>query len=385
MKTALMILVVAACVAGGEWWRRSKRAQEENLAQQRHSEEEARAAKRKAEREAARARDEARRAEREKAREQERLRREQEKEAREKAREAERKAAAEKAAAVKAAREKFNDAMSMFDGAVVLPWRQLAKEKRPGAIDAVFMCLTPGENGRRPELHEVVSKAAGECTVTLLSPTGDSQELSLADLEQKMNAGGGIVHDGGFAYVFCPKENAQPQPVPPSAANPSKLRMGDLYNLLRSGKMSTEQLAFETQLNVPGRKAPLLVKTVGFDELIRADVIDDALRQAAAASVGTVASKKPQRQTVKMYDGSVTRKQLNRPTLVPKNPRNRTQSWSRLASEAKRQESEEVQNEAENERLRNKAVENKLQQLRESATLSVYVKVANGRNMPSGR
>ena len=40
---------------------------------------------------------------------------------------------------------------------------------------------------------------------------------------------------------------------------------------------------------------------------------------------------------------------------------------------------------AENERLRNKAVENKLQQLRESATLSVYVKVANGRNMPNGR
>ena len=385
MKTAVMVLVVAACIVGGEWWRRTKRAKEEQLVLQQHLEEEARAAKRKAELEAARARDEAMRAEREKAREQERLRREQEKAAREKKREDERKAAAEKAAAIKAAKERFNDAMRMFDGAVVLTWRQLAKEKRPGATDAAFLCLAPGENGRRPELYEVTSKSDGECTVILLSPTGSAQELSLADLEQKMNAAGGIVHDGKLAYLFCPKENTQPQPIPPSAVNPSKLCLGALYNMLRASKMSTERLTFETRLNVPGRKATLLAKTVRFDEQIRADAIDDALRQVAIAAVGTVAPKKPQRRTVTMYDGSVTKKQLNKPTLVPKNPRNRTQSWQGLASEARRQESEELQSEAEIERLRSKAVEDKVKQLRESATLSVHVKAANGRNMSSGR
>ena len=91
MKTAVMVLVVATCIVGGEWWRRTKRAKEEQLALQQQLDEEARTAKRKAEQEAARARDEARRAEREKAREQERLRREQEKAAREKQREEEKK------------------------------------------------------------------------------------------------------------------------------------------------------------------------------------------------------------------------------------------------------------------------------------------------------
>ncbi|MBQ3289778.1 MAG: hypothetical protein IJH50_10245 [Kiritimatiellae bacterium] len=379
LKVAAMLLVAAACFVGGEWWLKTKRTKEEqHLDLQHNSAEKAKetTAKHEAELEARRAQVEAMKAEREKAREQERLRREQGKAAREKKREDERKAKEEKSAAIKAAREKFNDAMRMFDGAVVLPWRQLAKEKRPGAVDAVFLCLTPDSTGRRSELHEVVSKAGGECTVSLLLSTGDMQELSLADLEQKMNTSGGIVHDGRFAYMFCPKENAQPQPVPPSSANPSKLRMGAMYNMFRVCKLSTERLAFETRLNVPGRKNPLFLTTVGFDELLRANVIDDALRQIAIASVGTPAAKKPPRRTVMMYDGSVIKKQMNK-TLVPRNPRNHDRSWGSLATEARRQEDQGHQYEAEIERQRSKAVRDKMQQLRESATLSVSVKVAD--------
>ena len=361
-------------------WQAEKRARDAEILRQRQIAEQKEAEERERE-ELARKQEKAKR---EKAREQERMQREQKETAQRKTQEVEQRVAAEKAAVIETGREKFAKVMDGFSDVIILPWRSLDKKKRPGAVDAMFYCLTPGTDGRT-EVYEVASKSDGACETALLSPTGDTKEVDFSDLVEKMNKSGGLLRDDGFVYLFCPRERAESCPIPYGAVDPAELRMGtELYRILYArNKMSKERLTFETWLNVPGGKKPLLVRAVAFGESIRSDEISDMLMDVARTFVPK-SSKKPRKRTVVMYDGATIKRQLG-VTLVPRSPRKYDSNYASLAAEARRQEREEQERLDAERRKEQEAVGKKFQALRESATLKITLKAVDARNVSNAQ
>lgn len=275
--------------------------------------------KRRAEREA----EQAKRLEEEKKRNEEREAKRREEEARD--------------AAVKLAREKYAEIERAFAGAKLLAWGTLPKSQRPGAVDGKFRCMIPSSKDGAT-CYEIDSKATGAIKVYEVGHECVS-EVDFDGWNKKLLTFGGVVHNGTQAYLFAPKAIDGGWPIPPDDFNPSRMRLGDVCDLIGKYDMVMDRFAFDVRINSSALKESTLVDTVSFGESFGHRKIDEQIRNAATASVKKPKAKSRKR-TVVMYDGGIVKRQMNGVTLVPRNPVRYDAKYSELRAEAERQERE---------------------------------------------
>lgn len=334
-----------------------------------------------------RAEEEARREqEREKARaEQEaaaalRKQKAQEREAKDKAareaRERERAARAEADKLVRGYREKFQAVRGAFRNAVLVPWKQLAPSSRPGAIDGVFICAMPEENGQFG-LYEVESKSSGEIKAFRLGDDAAPAELDFAAWQDKLKEVGGIVGNGSKMYLFVPKSEDETQLS--RSVCPSQIRLGKIADLVKMLNMDVSGFSFAASVHMKGRKKAIVMEPVVFDKTLNYYDIKEKVSAAIRSSIKKPTPKKI-RRTVKMYDGQVIKKQMNGIILVPKNPIHFDSRYSELREEAERQECIDGKvPEEETARYEAEVAEKTLEAMT-SATVSVAVKYESPAN-----
>lgn len=347
-KNAVFIAVAAALAVGGLIWfskwnaeRRRRETEARVRAELLREEENARyEAEQKAIREqqeqdrvVRKRRDEERRAKREA----EQAKRLEEEKKRNEEREAKRREDEARDAAVKLAREKYAETERTFTRAKLLAWGTLSKSQRPGAVDGKFRCMIPSSKDV-VACYEIDSKATGAIKVYEVGHECVS-EIDFDGWNKKLSLFGGVVHNGTQAYLFTPKAIDGGWPIPPNDFTPSRMRLGDVCDLIGKYDMAMDQFAFDVRINSSVLKESVLVETVSFDELFRRRKIDERIQSAAIASV-----KKPRvksrKRTVVMYDGSIIKRQMNGVTLVPRNPARYDAKYSELRAEAERQEHE---------------------------------------------
>lgn len=366
------VAVVVVALAGAWFWYSSlaaRRAQEEKARIEAKQAQEAEMQRQEAER-----RQETERQERERA-----ARKEQEKARRIKA-EAERKARREAEASKRQAKlqaeekrqekeslalKRFESVRKLFRNAKPLAWRTLEKTRRPGAVDGIFHCALPKANGGC-DLFAVESSSDGSIKVMSVGEK-ESSEMPYAEWNNKLQAYGGLIHDGVKVYLFLPKAQDACQ-LPPNDFDPSQIRLGELVGLVRDFWMDMIGFSFECRVTCKGLKNAISISKTSFGHYVSCYDVTSKIKEAVAATVKKPKSNK--RRTVMFYDGGIVKKQLNGVILVPRNPIRFDSKYADLRAEAERQEFEE--NRALDDRYAAE-VEKKVNAALESARLTVTV------------
>lgn len=233
--------------------------------------------------------------------------------------------------------ERFRWAERQFQNASALPFSLLPTYKKPGACDGDFVLISIDMDGK-PEYHLVHSKAGGECLVEALNSNGVVQKVYYGELQEKLKTFGGFVCSGNVAYVLAPEDDSGSCRLSEEAINPAKVRLGELYDLMREKGLNVNDLSFELWLkDMDGRDA-VFVSVSKFGETVDMSKILDLYRNVARKIIKKPAGAKPMKRTVVFYDGSIPKKLLNGVMLVPRNPINPTRAWRSLRDEAERQE-----------------------------------------------
>lgn len=285
-------------------------------------------------------------------------------------REAKRREAEARDAAAKLARDKYSEIERIFTGVKLLSWGTLSKSQRPGTVDGMFRCMIPSSRDEAV-YYEIESKSSGAINVHEIGRESVS-EVDFDGWNKKLSAFGGVVHNGTQAYLFAPKAVDGGWPIPPDDFKPSRMRLGDVCDLISKYDMVMNQFAFDVRINSSALKQSTLVDTVLYGESIGHQKILERIQSAAAASV-----KKPKmkskRRTVVMYDGSIVKRQMNGVTLVPFSPAKYDAKYSELRAEAERQERETSSaSQTELDRYQNE-VRSRSEKIAASASISIIM------------
>lgn len=273
---------------------------------------------------------------------------------------------------MKAERTRFRKVEESFRNAVLLPYRSLRREDRPGVADGVFHFAVPRARGA-VEFYEVTSGRDGVRKAEMLSPDGGGEELEYARLGDKVKAFGGVIYNGHAAYAVCPVEGGKGIPIPENGYfSPAQMRMGEMHWLIQSMGMSPDRLTFELRVELPGWRKPVYEKSVAYGDGVPVYEIERALRDAAASGV-RAPNAKAKRVTVKFYDGDIIKRQSG-VTLVPRTPIRGSMQWRKLSDEAEKQEREAASAAYAATEQHRAAVERKFGQYRSAATMSIGVR-----------
>lgn len=378
LKTGVSVLVGLVVLAGGVLWLnvRSRRQREqaaiareatERMRAKEMAEREEKERQRTVRQEQQKAELAARRAEeaaKQAKRVAEQAERDKEAEAHERAREKVRKAQDDVA-------RRFDGIHMAFTGARLLPWSSLPKAQRPGAVEGIFSCLVPDAQGDCG-CYEVQSHTNGTMTVVQLTESRNAVDVNLDEWNRKLEAFGGLVHDGRCSYLFLPKQAAGESPCLHEDIQPARMRLGGLVPVIWKNKMNTEQILFDVRVRVPGVMSATTVGEVRFDGCVVFDQISQKIHEVAATKVKKQKPKKV-RRTIVLYDGRITKRQINGVTLLPRNPTRVTDQYMTMLAEARRQEEECAAAEQEVVDRHNEQVDKKAADMLNAALISIVV------------
>lgn len=267
-------------------------------------------------------------------------------------------------------RKKFDDVRSSFKGASLSSWRTLPSSNRPGAVDAVFTCVMCEKDGENC-FYEINSKSSGEINVVRLNRDSAPEEVDFNEWNETLRNSGGIVGNESKTYLFLSKMDDER--LTEEDIQPAEIRLGKLYDVIRTFNMDVSGFSFTLEVNLKGKKAPLTFKPVEFYETVYLYEVRNRIMAAVKASV-----KKPKprtrRLTVKMYNGQIVKKQMNGIILVPHNPINPDSRYYELRDEALRQQNENNRIPPEEIERYNREVAKEAEKAFETCTMTVSVK-----------
>ena len=337
-----------------------KRAAERKAREEREAEE--REARRNAER-MKREADEIARKERERNAEAERL-----------AAEARAKAQAEERAKREEGKRIYHDETAAFAKCRLMPWSTLAKNLNPGKGEWTGYCIVPHERGDE-RFFEIVSHLGGGFECRELNGRDTPIEMTSKDFDALTRERGAVLRIGTAAYLLAPVEKSESQVKDERYFKPVDAMMPGLDRLIGRHSLNTDALRLEVSFIGSRKNDPSgEVDTLRFDETISREKILKMIENYLKVKLAKRKRGAP-RRTVAFYDGKFIKRDMHGVTYIPRSSSSYSAEYSRLASEARKQEELERRDKVEREREYDELVKEEARAAYEVGKISVKVKV----------